>query len=465
MKKPKYKKCSTLLAMLALSSPIVAHADLQNYITETISTSLQTFIPSYSHLQWDIPVTAGDCGADLNQSGKVYALVEDLVCSSDDTGGEPQALLLSANNSKLFLNHHFIRFKYTVPGGDVDLDGIVVTDNNNLVEGHGVVGLFRNNLIIREANGNRITGLTIKSSDQDGVQLFNASKNKILKNKILDSRSEGVKLINSNMNTIADNNIFNTRNHSIELEVNAAMTTSNNLITHNLLELTDNEGINFDNLAPGDEHLMNDNTISYNTIISVEGEGISLDSGDRNIIEHNEISNTADEGIEIRDAIGTLVRYNTITKTAADGIKLNSNTSKSIITHNDITNSRIAGILFDGSGNLNGNEITDNHIQKSGQSGILLVANGSPSSVTENVIIGNHISKSFRQAISLLDEDQGGASNEISGNTISDNEAKHDLTASAAYSDCTLAGDFNTWGTNDANNIQITPPDPGCELT
>lgn len=478
MIKPKLKKHLTLLATLLFSCPIIAHADFFEDAALFLEGAVTFWKPHSQHrhyVTWDVPVS--ECGAVLDMPDTVYALVDDLTCSSNDVPlGVTQALLLSANNSKLLLNSHFIRFEYTEPGADVDLDGVVVTGNNNVIEGHGVINLFRNNIVIRNASGNRITGLILKSAAEDpvlgdrsgnGIILENASGNKVNKNKIQNSFEHGVLFVNSNDNTIVDNGIFNSSDDSISLIVDDEnMTTSNNIIMHNLIEVSNNDGIDFSNSTlVNDARLLNGNTISYNEIKNVE-TGIEVNNGDANIVEYNKISGAHAEAINLFFADSNIVKYNTVSKTNNHGVSLGSESTNNIITHNNITLSELSGIALvspsftSDETSITGNEVTHNYISKSGQSGIILLADSDfIIDITNNIIINNHISKSNRQAISLLDNNQ---IHNVSDNVIDNNEAKHDTNASVAYSSCTLG--VNAWGTNDVNDFQITG-DPGCALT
>ena len=116
-----------------------------------------------------VPIPVNTCGQELDLANTSYELAVDLFC---DATTAPYALLISANDSKLFLNDHII----SADPFDIPEAGILITGDDNLVKGGTVEGFGDTtngaNILVENGNHNLITYMISQNSNRGGIHVM-----------------------------------------------------------------------------------------------------------------------------------------------------------------------------------------------------------------------------------------------------------------------------------------------------
>ena len=336
---------------------------------------------------------------------------------------------------------------------DFNLDAIRVANSDNiqiinndilLTGGNGVAVVGGNNAFI---DNNEITGAALNAISLDGT------KGSVVSNNVTSGGVSGVLVFNSEDAKVHDNDISNTvRGVDADMAKNIQIfdndisgTTAFGIrvvnsdgtgydgsgkdvdIWGNTVSSAGGTGIYVENSAyatvgphptnpfasgfaggnvvsGGDAGIVivnSDNAyVAYNTVDSVNGNGISVSGGSDVSVLTNKVGTTggvdniAGEGILIANSAGALVQGNEVSETGENGIKLQSS-DDSLVQGNIVSNTGHNGIAVLGSNNVQVNLL--NVVSNTHSAGITL--NGS----TNSVVDGNDISNTGGSGVWIKD--------------------------------------------------------------
>ena len=184
-------------------------------------------------------------------------------------------------------------------------------------------GEDRENTIIDNSSGNGvqitadncvIQGLTIRSCEDSGIAIYSSSNNIISNNIITLNGRHGIKFRNSSDNTIINNSIFSNDDKGISLHHHSNNNTIANNTVHSIIGGSDCDGI--------EVTISSYNVISDNEIFDCDDEGIELDGSSHNTITKNTIYSNTEVGIDVRGSLYNYIANNTIYLNGGNGIDL-----------------------------------------------------------------------------------------------------------------------------------------------
>ncbi|MFX1276506.1 MAG: right-handed parallel beta-helix repeat-containing protein [Promethearchaeota archaeon] len=253
------------------------------------------------------------------------------------------------------------------------------------------------NLIIRNCTLYNSTN----SPNDAGLNLINVSNSQIIENNCTNNPYHGIRIYNSSDNRIYLNSLNDNYVRGLIISGSNNTEISNNTFINTPYPRDSVYGID----CTGNCFNL---TISNNTIIGNQLEGIIINKLSNSTISNNKINNNGQRGISFSgDSIGNTIKNNKIYENAHEGIFLNTLSSNNNFTENEIYENGRDGMVLNSMSTLN--NILDNEIYENGGYGLSL-----DFYCNDNKIIGNKINNNDDHGIILSDN---------SGNIIIRNEA------------------------------------------
>jgi parallel beta-helix repeat protein len=209
-----------------------------------------------------------------------YILARDLICPGT-------AITIAVDNVRLLLNGRTL----TGNGGG---DGIVAAGSEDdpltgLRIHHGTVTGFDDGLVLVNAPGARISGVTATDSVDDGIAIINSPGTRVAGNTAARNGGDGIDLGGCNGCRVIGNRIFDNGDTGIEVESLTSARIAANTVTGN-----GDDGIDLQGAAA------DSNRVQGNKTIGNDDNGIVVDAGSTgNHFEGNQA--TGNPGLDLED--------------------------------------------------------------------------------------------------------------------------------------------------------------------
>lgn len=367
------------------------------------------------------------------------------------------------------LNVHNTTFSNTTNGSDVNFngDGLAIHMNNTATLNDSTIGTlnatnsiatndttFSNNAgnglaIVAQGNSTMqnllVTNVNATGNTGDGINIFRIGSanldNTIIQNSQIRSNANGINLIASNNLKVDDYTILNNQivsNNGDGLRLDARFDAQIlATVTSNLISQNTGDGIHAveTNNAPTDNRLVT-GTWSLNTITNNGQNGIEISA--RNFVNigasttqiDNTITGNGQNGILINGVnafSSTVIQGNNIASNGTNGIVVNATNNAVAINSNLVTSNGGDGIdLFGRNGGQLFASVDNTTIRFNQGDGMKINSSGQLNTgATFNVTVGtnsdNDISDNLGHGITILNQNDGNASINISNNLIDRN--------------------------------------------
>lgn len=378
--------------------------------------------------QGNLTIDASSAGVILNGSLLPSGTVGLVVDSESNTIKELQIMHFPSWGVRLTTN----AYACSIAGNTIvdNVGGITISQSqNNTISGNNITGNHGEGVGIIESEGNLVSGNSLVDN-WEGVYLEFSSANTVSDNFI--SRNAGGVYLNSSSGNLISNN-------HIEISMGAVhcIASSHNNISGNhilssggAVDLYDYSNSNIvlgnnitDNWTGVDLINSSNNLITRNTIQGSDEDGIGLNAFCHyNIIDENTITNNTGDGIEIYNSSNNTISCNNITANTDDGIELSYSSNSNVIQRNRVKDNHEEGIWLYGVsnntacendlwGNLNGiyiegssqyNNVYGNNIENNDNGTVLRMS--SNNFIHKNNFMNNTLQAAVDTAVNSWDD-------------------------------------------------------------
>ncbi|AKB25664.1 hypothetical protein MSMTP_2195 [Methanosarcina sp. MTP4] len=290
--------------------------------------------------------------------------------------------------------------------------GIRIGSKTSSIEGY----------IIFESNHSTLVNNDVSYNGESGIRI-DGSSNTLTDNDVIGNDGSGIRMGNAYYDCLSSDNIISGNNASFNYCCGIYMEGENNSISDNTVIENDDEGINLEysnnNTITGNNASLNYkgirldesqfNIVSNNIVNANDYPGIVLCYADNNTVSSNTVLDGDAKGINVYESDHNTLIGNTVNNSGAMGLHLYYSSYNTVVD-NVITYSECVGLkVEDGCYNT----LTGNTVSFNDGAGIVIYDDDSHNTTIENNVVNNNGCNGIRVK---------GSDNYVAGNTVCNNE-------------------------------------------